>query len=479
MSNSNNKKLRRMSACTIKSAIKINSNFCFSIYSYDVNIVSKAIEYYKNNKKEIQEVLNSNVPIAIDTNIILDLYRISIKEKDTFVEFLNRNYQRILIPAQVQEEYLKHRIPQINKTQKAIRNLCIEFDGITDNIVNFKSKSESKFSQFKNKALVKDMPYLTEKLSEAISSLADGYPSEYMDKIKNKVDEIKETLKEGITYSLEKSLSETKDNVLDAVARALLLPRRTEEERYYIYNLYHDLLDEYQKHKENKEEKRLYTFPCSGDSEKEKYELDPCGDFYIYHELLAYMKENNTDVYLLTNDTTKDDWVDSDKLPFFHYIVDVYRNTGHMLYFLNAKDFTTMSFAPLTDSGEDEDSYEESQETKLKEASDDNLQTASSPDDEKPLNSEESTKEEKGSFYRDITEERMIAYLKYSLEWRKKFKGGYVSKEDFIRGYLGHKRYYYSSSYRMLDKLVEEGKIECYKEEHNGKSIDCLRLKDE
>lgn len=460
-----------------KSKVTINSDFCFCLHTCDLKIVNEANEYYKANKKKYQDVLDSDVPIAIDTNILLNLYKISSVERDSFVGFVNKNKSRIILPFQVQEEYLRHRIMQIREIRKAITNLSKDFQNISEGILKFRTSSIEKIKQFKNKALIKGMPDIPEKLSDIIKYIEDNYPAAFMDGVKSKSDAITIPLKDAVEEALDKAISETKDSVMDSISKTILLKKRSSEELAFLSDLYHSCSDEYGNHKNDKENKDLFTFPGSGDWRKEKDGFDPCGDFYIYHELLAYMKDYDTDVYLLTNDTTKGDWVNTDKNPFFHYVTDVYRNTHHMLYFLNATDFTTMSFASMTESDEEEEESCESDDT------DALLAEFSSAKVEESCVEEEMGKGSqtnyKKSFYKDITPDKFIFYLKYSLEWFKNTKNGYVKKDDFIKGFLGHKRYLYKSSYSTLDTLIEDGKVELYEKECNGKVVKCLRLKDD
>ena len=47
---------------------------------------------------------------------------------------------------------------------------------------------------------------------------------------------------------------------------------------------------------------------------------------------------------LLTNDISKNDWLDENKEQYTHYIENAYANTEHMIYILSAKDIFGISY---------------------------------------------------------------------------------------------------------------------------------------
>lgn len=468
-----------------KSGVTIGNDFCFHSGVAGVSTVYKAHKYYKENQKDFTTVFKSQeIPIALDANVLLQLYRISSAERKVFLQFLQKNSKRIVIPSQVQTEYLRHRIAEIRKVRKTIKVLNAEFEKFYSDFLKFKEKFGEQMSQFKNKPLVRDMQEVEDKIDEMLHFIDSTFPSDFVENTSPQIQEVKTKLLEGIENSLRNAISETEDNVLAAVSDSKLLPERTKEEILFLEEKYKELQAIYETHKQDKENKDLYTYPGSGDWRKEKDGFSPAGDFIIYHELMAYMRDNDIDLYFLTNDTTKGDWINNDRKPFFHYVTDTYLNTGHMMYFLDVKDFTTLSFVSMTGSDTDEDDGEHLNKE---------IQNESAASDEAILDKELDNKEERTSegqendesfinsqkdtsFYKDITPDQFKQILEYSLEWSKDPGEGFVSREYFIYGYLGRQKFKYQTSCKVLGELINNGEIEIYKRRHNGKEIDCLRF---
>lgn len=467
--------------------VTIGNDFCFHSGVAGVGTVYKAHNYYKENQKDFKTVLKSQeIPIALDANVLLQLYRISSAERNVFLQFLQNNSQRIVIPSQVQIEYLRHRIAEIRKVRKAIKVLNVEYEKFYSDFLKFKEKFNEQMSQFKNKPLVRDMQVVEDKIDEMLAFIGSTFPSDFVENASPQIQEVKTKLSEGIEISLRNAISETEDNVLAAVSESKLLPERTEEEILFLEEKYKELQAIYETHKQDKENKDLYTYPGSGDWRKDKEGFSPAGDFIIYHELMAYMRDNDVDLYFLTNDTTKGDWINNDRKPFFHYVTDTYLNTGHMMYFLDVKDFTTLSFVSMTGSDSEEDDGEHLNKEIQKESpiseetiSDKELDCKEERTMDGQENDEAIIKSHKDtSFYKDITPDQFKQILEYSLEWSKDSDEGFVGKEYFIYGYLGRQKFKYKTSCRVLAELIKNGEIEVYRRLHNGKEIACLKFPD-
>jgi hypothetical protein len=263
-------------------------------------------------RKSIESVtkLEGNLPIFLDTSVILSLYEISFIARTKIKQFLRNNKNRIVLTGQVQFEFIKNREKVINSFREDVtERLPKDFNG---NVI-------SKLNAFvnDNKIKLEDYPKIQEKLLNVQSVL-----SELLKEIQENVND-----KKGIAASL---LYE--DDSLTILSEAKLLTTLEESYIKIIKEDYKKLLPLF-KSKPNE----LYTlssFPGCG----EKGEKDnPEGDFIIYHELLKYAADNKTNVVFLTNDTSKGDWLRKDGKPHLHYIENFYLNTGFILFVLNAE----------------------------------------------------------------------------------------------------------------------------------------------
>ena len=254
-----------------KSRVIIGNDFCFHSGVAGVNTVYEAHKYYRENLKDFKTVFKSSeIPIALDANVLLQLYRISSAERNVFLQFLQNNSKRIIIPSQVQIEYLRHRITEIRKVRKAIKVLSSEYEKFYSDFLKFRDKFDEQMCQFKNKPLVKDMQEVEDKIDEMLDFIGSTFPKDFMEKTSPQIQEVKVKLLEGIERSMFNAISETEDVVLAAVSKSTLLLERTKEEISFLEDKYKELQTIYETHKQDKENKDLYTYPGSGDWRKEK-----------------------------------------------------------------------------------------------------------------------------------------------------------------------------------------------------------------
>lgn len=473
--------------------VLISEQFCFHRHYNDISGAYGAYAYYKDHKRTPKELYGSNTPIAIDTNILLNLYKISFKEREEFLRFIEKNAYRIIIPAQVQLEYMRHRVNHIQAFQKTLKELEPQAKVIYETLRKSYKTATEQLKQLGNRKIVSnDMPDVMEHIGKVQQFIEDHkFTDDYLDELSKLFNPLFENLRAGVEASMKQAVYELDDPVLSSLSKTQIQQQLSLLEMEFLQDKYHQLLDEYNEHKENSAEVLYFTFPGCGDRFKEKDGLDPCGDFYIYHELLAYMRRNNQDVVLLTNDVTKSDWIAADKKPFGHYIVDTFINTGHMLYIFNARDFTPLTFEAVAENeeeGRDDDVSPENPTTSLK-ANGDELQSEMSgetkPEDETSSNQqsnlaevenaeEENEAGQEYSYYRDVTPERFLQELDAAESWAKDFGDGCVRQDFFIFTVLGHKNFKYSSTRKMLDRLKTEGQIRVVEKEEGDKKYKCL-----
>lgn len=468
----------------VNKAVSINETFCYSPNKANVSETDSAYQYAESHKKNNADIVTSDIPIFLDTNFILRLYRISKAERDSVLSFLNRNKSRIVITGQINIEYLNHRIQEIRRLNKNLQTLGADLEKWFDEFVTSKKKLIGQLEQFTNKAWVKDMPSVRDRISDFSQHVEESYPEEYFEKAVKLSRIVKDTLALEMDEVKSKAASETKDEVLQVISGMTILPPRNHKELIFLNDLYHNYLKEFERFKSNKENKDLYTFPGSGDWKKEEDGFPPYGDFVIYHEMLAYMHDHDTDICFLTFDITKSDWVSTDYKPFLQYFVDSYRNTKHIINFANAEQFTTLTFSSVDT--DDEDDYMIVDEH--------NKDTNSEGHNESDIGEERGATaiSEKGQkiievqpviprlnfYYKLITKEELLDQLKHYISLNNEFEKDYPpTQEYFIKTYLGKQKFDFSNSYRVLRELVKDGIVECYDDVVNNHRVKCLRVK--
>lgn len=481
----------------------INEGFCFHCHYPSISGTQNAFAYYKDHKKLQNELYKSSTPIAIDTNVLQELYSISFKERTAFLKFINENAHRIIITSQVQKEYMCHRVDAIQSFIKTLKDV----EGFPKKVQDaLKQAFDVALNQLKsngNRPIVSsDMVGVPDYIKDIRDFLEQNkFTDEFLTNLDTKFEPLIESVKKGVEQSLSKAVYELDDPVLAALSKTTILSELNSEEKEFLTGKYQSLLEEFNKNKLDNSRKDLYTFPGCGDRKKIKEGRDPLGDFYIYHELLSYMWHENKDVVFLTNDVTKSDWIQQNGKPFNHYIVDTYINTGHMLYIFNARDFTTLSFEAVAevDSTEADDAIGDVKETSGESTvtSETSVGTTETPDSAITPGASEATPTEGGndaptetsegvehqptvinpnySYLRAISKERFLQELETAELWASSYGDGYVNRDYFIYTILGHKRFDWDSSFVVLEELLKEGLVTIVEEEHDERTIKCLK----
>jgi predicted nucleic acid-binding protein len=122
----------------------------------------KSIQHYYNNFNDSIELKN-DIPIFLDTNILLRYYSISFKQRELMKKFFIENKDRIYLSSQVQKEFIKNREEVIQKYFHSALESMIE---------NLKSDIIDRNIKFKNehKEILKDFDYVDKVIQKQIKS---------------------------------------------------------------------------------------------------------------------------------------------------------------------------------------------------------------------------------------------------------------------------------------------------------------------
>ncbi|MFT7452098.1 MAG: hypothetical protein ACI9VN_002828, partial [Patescibacteria group bacterium] len=122
---------------------------------------------------------------------------------------------------------------------------------------------------------------------------------------------------------------ESLDELMDSYATFEKLESLSGEERQFLIKEFDDL-------KTNRTSATL-SFPGMGDiTAKPNF---PYGDYFLFHEILKYVVEQNTDAVFLTFDVAKEDWLQKDKQAHQHYIYKTYTINQKVIFILDANAF--------------------------------------------------------------------------------------------------------------------------------------------
>jgi len=284
------------------SNIEINESFWFSSsYEKDLLHFKKGLDLFINNFEKASTL--QEYPIFLDTNVLLYFYKVSNIVKENFISFLKKNEGNVYITGHVKNEFLKSRVRVINN----------DYLNVLKEVPNELLKNINKISNFKNsnKTLLNDYGEIFSDLLEVEASLLSVHK-----RLENKINKDLEKNK-NIKYN---------DPLLEAYSKILVVKNLSKKELHFIRDKFISL---------NKQSH--ITYPGMMDFKKKKNNSE--GDFIIFHELMKFMKENDTCVTFLTNDN-KEDWFEVDRYnkrhPLISYIEITYNNTKHFNYILDA-----------------------------------------------------------------------------------------------------------------------------------------------
>lgn len=445
----------------IRRKVKIGPEFSFWTSLENAATEKQACNYYEENHTRFEKdasFLESDVIIVLDTNVLLYLYTLPARKRNGILKYISKNKDRVYFPGQVIEEYLKHRSNSIFAAQKSMNSLVSDLEsGINELVVSGRKTLSNKIESFTQLVIIKnEMPNVVDKIKSWWKTTDDFLDS--ADKTKADVlNELREKVKEAESVSC----SLTHDEVLETVCCAKQLEPLSAEEKEYLINQYKRLLEQFK----NEKDKIRYAFPGCGDRKKINDGFEAWGDFYIYHEILALMKELNCDAMFITKDITKSDWVLPDRRPFMHYLFDEFAHTGHMINIVGL-DAIPMDITPIIPDEEDPN------EGELEEHLPETDSTVELGVDRVPVVSEETPSLGNVKL---ITEDQFIEEFDICYSWATNYGGGYVNEEFFLRNILGSRKHFdYGHSKETLQKLTKKKRIKIEEQEHGGKTIRCL-----
>jgi hypothetical protein len=328
------------------SEMTINENFCFDTKKRSsIAVTQKALKLYTDNLEKALK-LEGNIPIFLDTNVLLDYYTMSFQEREKLEKFLLEHKERIFVTQQIEKEFLRNRIEKINSFYTSLSRVKNDFDRIKQDIDDFKRSIINKFGGFlTGKILKNDYPELQEELESLKGDLQVNLRlfSESSD-LEKRIDEKAKHIEEVVDSILEENKDmQIYDEALEIFATFNTTKALQEDEIRFIESQYDQLSTEYEALSREDKESYLYQYTFPGRSDKNKKDY-PYGDFIIYHEILKYCREHQTNAIFLTSDVTKKDWLTEDKKPYVRYIEKTYLNTEHVIFILDAERLLKVSF---------------------------------------------------------------------------------------------------------------------------------------
>jgi len=322
----------------------ISASFSFNLEK-DISIgeTSQILKEY-HSKFEDAFNLKTPLPIFLDTNILLNYYGMSIKDKAALKTFFQEKSNLIHLTEQIEKEFQRNRISTIQDYFDELRKIKTDFK--SDLLEGIKNRFNN---IFQSKIVEKDFP-------EILAAVKEIY-TELNTKLLNNKDFEQQVYTEIDKTISEQSNMEFLDPILEVYKEFNRLDNFTIEEKDYLQKTYIENLKIYDEAKDSTKWK--FSFPGCG----ERKDNDAVGDYIIFHEIIKFMKNNKTDAIFLTRDVTKSDWLQRDRKPFIHYIEKVYQLTGQTLFIFDATDLLKrISFENIYEIEQKESDFEEDEE---------------------------------------------------------------------------------------------------------------------
>lgn len=458
---------------------EIDKDFCFCYENGNSQQRQAAYKYYGQNEPGGVDAwgFDNQSIIFLDTNVLLKTYFLSKIERKSVVNFIVNNKDRIVIASQVDKEYQKHRLEYISGYDKQLTQLKKDTKGIIDSCL--KSLKGEAINQIKSLANNHLLKYDFSEEFQTLNKIM-GDMQAYIDCLKENRENIISALQnfqESINNHLRSDTSNDamymEDELLDAISQCTILPSLTELELKNIKEIYDECLVVFDKKKTEGIGRYKYAFPGCGDRKKDEQEdrLKE-SDMVIYHEMLKYMKQNDTNVIFLTFDLAKGDWVPGRGYNevFLHYIENQYAKTGHVAYVKSGDELPLMfgNEPKCEDEDSDGDDFlytinnlEEVDLFGEKDRSDketDKVETEGTTMNEQKPNVDGACESHKN--FRKIDENRFMSELQTCSKWASQYGAGFVGRDYFIYGLLGRQKHFeFNQSRLVLKSLVESGKI--------------------
>ena len=305
----------------------------------------------------------------------------------------------------------------------------------------------------------------------------------YNEEFQKAIEETISAIETDVASIKENMASEWNDSILSQFTNVNLLNKLSSQEIEFIQELYLELWDKAEKYQGDNENNEYFAFPGRGDHKKLEDGQDPSGDLIIYHEMLKFISEHDTDAIFLTGDVTKKDWLKDDGNPYGHYIIDNFANTKHIIHIW---DYRRCNFdiRPLETDAQIEEKplLKELSDTsnpiqKEEKTSFENAETDEKDDKIYSLASDDSIIDNiRYTPYIKITEQQFIDELKRSLRWATSYGNGSISVNFFIRDILAHKGFDLKTCYLTKDNLLKSAKIRISSTTKDGHRFDAISL---
>ena len=265
---------------------------CLAVGSRNLEVVVLRTvypEWYAHDDSALADIVTAGT-IALDTNVLLSLYRISATARDEVVRILTADLvrTRLFMPYQVGLEYQRNRVTTARGQRAGYSEVKKGIDEV--------SRSLSGLTVNADAGLIRDDSVRAE-VNAAIADSVQLVATE-LDKLKQKIDAI------STTHLLSDELIKHADPVRTAIEKMFTDPTQvgTKPDSTRLAELKKQATERY----------KTKTPPGYEDASGSNKKEDPSGDYLIWRELLDRAAATDSAILFVTDDK-KPDWYELDK----------------------------------------------------------------------------------------------------------------------------------------------------------------------
>lgn len=261
--------------------------------NYSNKFISLRMKRLNMQEREIKSFIDNGI-LIIDTNVPLYLYKCSFNTSQNLVQLLNKVKDKVVIPWQVYQEYLRHKHTEQAKIDQ-------KYDNFTKELQTFVSTAQTKIGKAINQSRKYDFPNCDELESD----------------IQESIEEINNTIRRyGNSLASEKSNKDiqitsveqlvnywnSNGKILNQISIPELLETIKEGEIRFRYKMPPGYMDESEKDKELQKKPQLDNFYGR---------VRKFGDLFVWKEIIKVgIANSDKKIVFITNDV-KEDWWDS------------------------------------------------------------------------------------------------------------------------------------------------------------------------
>lgn len=245
---------------------------------------SEFYEYYQPTKVELVRAWSPEALIVLDTNVLLDMYRMPVAARKDFIKLLSRIRDRLWLPHHVALEFQRRRISIIQSERKIIENVMGAAKATVSDLIEKVNglQLEKRGLDMNPKEIIVELEEAALKLADAVKKAHDSQLDvSASDPVRDEIDQL---------FEGRIGLGPTEQSEMEALIE--------HGEHRYQCKIPPGFMDSSKEKNPNEAE-----FSFNGIRVQRKF-----GDLIIWRQIISKVKEDGTKAVVFVTGDKKDDW---------------------------------------------------------------------------------------------------------------------------------------------------------------------------